>query len=120
MPLVYSVNGMACNEARASEKRIASLLSDKWNRTYNKLVGYVRGRIGHEHPPLKHRLTEGGPREEAGGTVGGRRRRLRGVGGVDGGLSARLRQHEYRRLHGITGSFARESDRGLSYRREQT
>ena len=44
-PLVYSVDGMACKEARAFEKRIASLLSDKWNRTYSKLVGYVRGRM---------------------------------------------------------------------------
>ena len=40
-PLVYSVNRMACKEARAFEKRIVSLLSDKWNRTYSKLVGYV-------------------------------------------------------------------------------
>ena len=44
-PLVYSVNGMACKEAQAFEKRIASLLSDKWNRTYSELVGYVRGRM---------------------------------------------------------------------------
>ena len=44
-PLVYSVTEMACKEARAFEKRIASLLSDKWNRTYSKLVGYVRGRM---------------------------------------------------------------------------
>ena len=44
-PLVYSVDGMACKEAQAFEKRIASLLSDKWNRTYSELVGYVRGRM---------------------------------------------------------------------------
>ena len=36
---------MACKEARAFEKRIASLLSDKWSRTYSELVGYVRGRM---------------------------------------------------------------------------
>ena len=38
-PLVYSVNGMACKEARSFEKRIASLLADKWDRSYSKLVG---------------------------------------------------------------------------------
>ena len=44
-PFVYSVDGMAFKEAQAFEKRIASLLSDKWNQTYSKLVGYVRGRM---------------------------------------------------------------------------
>ena len=44
-PLVYSVDGMACKEARVFEKRIASFLSDKWNCTYSELVGYVRGRM---------------------------------------------------------------------------
>ena len=44
-PLVYSVDGMACKEARSFEKRIASLLADKWERSYSKLVGYVRGRM---------------------------------------------------------------------------
>ena len=43
-PLDYSVDGMACTEAHAFEKRIASLLADKWNRSYSELVGYVRGR----------------------------------------------------------------------------
>ena len=42
---VYSVDGMAGKEARSFEKRIASLLSDKWNHTYSKMVGYVRGRM---------------------------------------------------------------------------
>ena len=37
-PLVYSVDGMACKEARAFEKRITSILTDKWNRPYSKLV----------------------------------------------------------------------------------
>ena len=36
---------MACKEAQAFEKRIASLLSDKWNCMYSELVGYVRGRM---------------------------------------------------------------------------
>ena len=44
-PLVYSVDGMACREARSFEKRIASLLADKWERSYSELVGYVRGRM---------------------------------------------------------------------------
>ena len=44
-PLIYSVDGMACKEARAFEKRIASLLAEMWNRPYSELVGYVRGRM---------------------------------------------------------------------------
>ena len=36
---------MACKEVRAFEKRIASLLADKWNRPYSELVGYIRGRM---------------------------------------------------------------------------
>ena len=31
VPLVYSVDGMAYKEARAYEKRVASLLTTKWN-----------------------------------------------------------------------------------------
>ena len=41
-PLVYSVNGMACKEARAFEKRVASLLALKWEQRYSKMVGFVR------------------------------------------------------------------------------
>ena len=44
-PLVYSVDRMACREAGSFEKRIASLLADKCERVYSKLVGYVRGRM---------------------------------------------------------------------------
>ena len=44
-PLVYSAKWLACKEDRAFEKRIASLRSEKWNRTYSELVGYVRGRM---------------------------------------------------------------------------
>ena len=40
-PLIYSVDGVACKGARAFEKRIASLLAEKWNRPYSELVGYV-------------------------------------------------------------------------------
>ena len=36
---------MTRKEARAFEKRIVSLLADKWNRPYIELVGYVRGRM---------------------------------------------------------------------------
>ena len=39
---MYSVDWVACKEAQAFEKRIVSLLSDKWDRTYSELVGYVR------------------------------------------------------------------------------
>ena len=31
MPFVYSVDGMACKEALAFEKRVVSLLASKWN-----------------------------------------------------------------------------------------
>ena len=45
LPLIYSVDGTACKEARALKKRIASLLAYKWNRPYSELVGYVRARM---------------------------------------------------------------------------
>ena len=44
-PLVYSVDGMACKEARAFEKRVASLLASKWERRYSEMVGFVRARM---------------------------------------------------------------------------
>ncbi len=43
--LVYSVDGMPCKEAKAFERRIASLLAAKWDRTYSEMVGFVRTRI---------------------------------------------------------------------------
>ena len=45
MPVVYSVDGMACKEAKAYEKRVASLLATKWDRRYSEMVGFVRGRM---------------------------------------------------------------------------
>ena len=46
MPLVYSVDGMACKEARAFEKgRVASLIATKLDRQYSKMVGFVQGRL---------------------------------------------------------------------------
>ena len=45
MPLAYSVDGMAGVEARAFEKRIASLLAAKWGREYSELVGFVRAKM---------------------------------------------------------------------------
>ena len=45
-PLVYLVDGMACKEAMAFEKRITCLLAEKWDRPYSKLVGYVQGKMG--------------------------------------------------------------------------
>ena len=44
-PLVYSVDGLACKEARAFEKRVASLLASKWERQYSEMVGFVRARM---------------------------------------------------------------------------
>ena len=46
MPLVYSVDGMACKEAKAYEKRIVSLIAKKWDRPYIAMVGYVSLRMG--------------------------------------------------------------------------
>jgi len=44
-PLVYSVDGMPCKEAKAFEKRVASLLASKWERRYSEMVGFVRARM---------------------------------------------------------------------------
>lgn len=44
-PIVYSVDGMACKEAKAFEKRIASLLASKMDRRYSEMVGFVRARM---------------------------------------------------------------------------
>ena len=44
-PLAYSVDGMACKEAKAFEKRVASLLAMKLGRQYSKMVGFVRARM---------------------------------------------------------------------------
>ena len=45
IPLVYSVDGMACKEALAWEKRIASMLAKKHDRQYSEMVGFVRSRM---------------------------------------------------------------------------
>jgi hypothetical protein len=44
-PLVYSVDGMACKEALAFEKRLASLMATKHERRYSEMVGFVRARM---------------------------------------------------------------------------
>ena len=44
-PLVYSVDGLAGEEAQAASKRTASLLSRKWKRAYSEMCGYVRSRM---------------------------------------------------------------------------
>ena len=44
MALVYSVDGMAGKGARAYEKRITSLLADKWSREYSFVAGWVKVR----------------------------------------------------------------------------
>ena len=38
-PLVYSVNGMACKEAKAFENQITCLLAEKWDWPYSEIVG---------------------------------------------------------------------------------
>ena len=44
-PLVYSVDGVAGREARSAEKRLASMLADKWKQQYSQIVYYVRVRM---------------------------------------------------------------------------
>lgn len=44
-PLVYSVDGLACNEARAAERRLAALLAAKWDRQFSEMVCFVRRRM---------------------------------------------------------------------------
>ena len=43
--LVYSVDGLACKEAKAFERRVASLLASKWDRRYSEMVSFVRTRM---------------------------------------------------------------------------
>ena len=44
-PLVYSVDGVAGREVRSAEKRLTSMLADKWKRQYSQIVYYVRVRM---------------------------------------------------------------------------
>eukprot|EP00956_Cyclotella_meneghiniana_P019699 scaffold34083_cov46-Cyclotella_meneghiniana.AAC.3 len=41
-PLVYSVDGVPCEEAKSAERRLAGLLAQKWERNYSEMCGYVR------------------------------------------------------------------------------
>ena len=36
---------MACKEAHAFKKRVASLFASKWDRLYNEIVGFIRGHM---------------------------------------------------------------------------
>ncbi|KAL7524872.1 hypothetical protein ACHAXR_000752, partial [Thalassiosira sp. AJA248-18] len=44
-PLVYSVDGIAGREAKGAEKRLATLLANRWRRPYSQMVGYVKVRM---------------------------------------------------------------------------
>jgi len=44
-PLVFSVDGLRSKETDAASKRISTLLSKKWNRSYSDVCGYVRSRL---------------------------------------------------------------------------
>ena len=44
-PLVFLVNGLMGAGATAACKRLASLLSSKWGRTYSEVCGFVRSRL---------------------------------------------------------------------------
>ena len=43
--MIYSVDGIAGREARSAEKRLASVLADKWKKVYSEMVFYVRVRM---------------------------------------------------------------------------
>ena len=43
--MVYSVDGIAGQEARNAEKRLATQLAGKWKREYSQMVYYARVRI---------------------------------------------------------------------------
>ena len=40
--MAYSVDGMAGKEERAAEKRLLSLLSNKWDRPYSEMTCFVK------------------------------------------------------------------------------
>ncbi|KAL7527891.1 hypothetical protein ACHAXR_002181 [Thalassiosira sp. AJA248-18] len=42
LPLVYSVDGIAWQEAKGAEKRLATVLATRWRRPYSRMVGYVK------------------------------------------------------------------------------
>jgi len=44
-PMVYSVDGMARKEARAAERRIAGLLSAKWQQQCSEMANFVCTRM---------------------------------------------------------------------------
>ena len=44
-PMVYSVDGLACEAARAAEKRLGGLLAKKWDRRYSEMVAFIRQRM---------------------------------------------------------------------------
>ena len=44
-PLVFSVDGLMGKEAQAFLRRLAQLLSRKWEQPYSQVCGYVRARV---------------------------------------------------------------------------
>ena len=45
VPLIYSVDGMACKEAHAWEKRVTSLMASKMDRPNSEMCGFIRSRM---------------------------------------------------------------------------
>jgi len=43
--MVYTVDGISGREAKHAERRLAVLLSDKWQKPYSEMVYYVRVRM---------------------------------------------------------------------------
>ena len=41
-PMIYTVDGIAGHKAKSTEKRLVSLLADKWEKEYLQMVFYVR------------------------------------------------------------------------------
>ena len=61
-PLVYTSDGMAGRDSRAEEKRLYTLLAEKGQREYSKMVGFVRARMSLSVVRGNTLLVEGLPR----------------------------------------------------------
>ena len=44
-PFVFSVDGLLGKEARTLLKKLSTMLSDKWNKPYSQVCGYVNARM---------------------------------------------------------------------------
>ena len=64
-PFVVSTDGLLGDEANALVKRLATVLSQKWEKAYSRICGWLRSRIGIAIVRATHRCLRGSriPRE---------------------------------------------------------